>query len=145
MKLKVKKLYDNAVIPKYGSEGAACFDLVAISKELILHKTGPILEYDTGLAFEIPKGHVGLIFPRSSITKSTTLTLGNCVGVIDSDYRGSVKFQFRKTNSMVHIDYEMGDRIGQMMIVPIPSVELEEVTELSDTQRNEGGFGSTGV
>lgn len=144
MKLKVKKLDPKAVIPKYESSGAACFDLTAISKEFKPLPVGPTYEYDTGLAFEIPKGHVGLIFPRSSITSKTTLTLGNCVGVIDSDYRGSVKFQFRKTNPMVQVDYKVGDRIGQMLILPIPTIELEEVDELSNTNRNTGGFGSTG-
>ena len=144
MKLNVKKLTDNAVLPEYQSSGAACFDLVATSKEFKPLKVGPTYEYGTGLAFEIPKGHVGLIFPRSSITAKTTLTLGNSVGVIDSDYRGEVKFQFRKTNPMFQQDYNVGDRIGQMMILPIPLIELVEVSELSETARGEGGFGSTG-
>lgn len=145
MEIKVKKLGENAVIPKYQSEGAACFDLVAATKEFKPLPVGPTYVYGTQLAFEIPPGHVGLIFPRSSITTNTTLSLGNAVGVIDSDYRGEVKFQFRKTNPMVQKDYEVGDRVGQMMIVPIPQVYIEEVDSLSDTERGSGGFGSTGA
>lgn len=143
MQVKIKKVHNNAVIPEYQSTGAACFDLVATTKEMKLLPVGPVIEYDTGLAFEIPKGYVGLVFPRSSITTKTTLGLGNSVGVIDSDYRGTVKFQFKKTNEVVLKDYNIGDRIGQMMIIPIPKIELVEVFELSDTERGEGGFGST--
>ena len=144
MTLKIKKLDENAVIPEYQTEGAACFDLVAISKDYLMLPVGPTYQYGTGLAFEIPEGHVGLIFPRSSITKKTTLALGNAVGVIDSDYRGEIIFQFRKTNPMFQKDYKVGDRIGQMMILPIPSVRIEEVEELSETKRGTGGYGSTG-
>jgi dUTP pyrophosphatase len=144
MQVKVKKLHEKAVIPEYQSAGAACFDLVAVEKTHKPLKVGFIIEYDIGLAFEIPKGHVGLIFPRSSVTSKTSVSLGNCVGVIDSDYRGSVKFQFRKANhGGPLIDYNPGDRVGQMMILPIPQVNLLEVQELSDTDRGTGGFGST--
>lgn len=142
--VKVKKVHEKAEIPQYQSNGAACFDLSAVSKEFKALPVGPTFEYDTGLAFEIPQGYVGLIFPRSSITTKTTLSLGNCVGVIDSDYRGTVKFQFRKTNPMFQKDYEVGDRIGQMMVIPVHPVALEVVDELSETERGEGGFGSTG-
>lgn len=144
VKVKVKKVLDNAVLPEYQSGGAACFDLVAATKEFKPLDVGPTYVYDTGLAFEIPKGHVGLIYPRSSVTTKTTLALGNHVGVIDSDYRGTVKFEFRKTNPMFHKDYSVGDRIGQMMVIPIPSVSLELSENLSSTDRGEGGFGSTG-
>jgi len=145
MKLKIKKVHEKAKLPKYESAGAACFDLTAATKEFKAHKMGPMFEYDTGLAFEIPEGHVGLIFPRSSITSKTTLSLGNCVGVIDSDYRGTVKFQFRRTNPAFHQDYQVGERIGQMMILPVEQVEIEEVETLSETERGTGGFGSTGA
>lgn len=144
MVVKVKKTSDKAVLPEYQTEGAACFDLVAATKELKLLQVGPVVEYDTHLAFEIPKGYVGLIFPRSSITTKTSIMLGNCIGVIDSDYRGTVKAQFKKTNPVVLRDYEVGDRIAQMMILPIEQVRLQEVAELSDTTRGTGGFGSTG-
>ena len=144
MKVKVKKVHKDAELPKYESTGAACFDLKAVTKEMKLLPVGPIVEYDTGLAFEIPKGFVGLIFQRSSITTKTNISLGNAVGVIDSDYRGTVKFQFRRSNQSPLKDYNVGDRLGQMMIVPIPEIELEEAKELSSTERNTGGFGSTG-
>jgi len=144
MKLKIKKVHPNAQVPKYESAGAACFDLTAVEKTFEAHKMGPMFIYDTGLAFEIPKGYVGLIFPRSSITTKTTLSLGNCVGVIDSDYRGTVKFHFRRTNLAFHQDYKVGERIGQMMILPVDQVQFEVVEELSDTVRGTGGFGSTG-
>lgn len=138
MKVKIKKLHPNAVLPKYAKEGDAAMDLVAVSFTL---KDGQLV-YDTGLSIEIPDGYVGLIFPRSSIVK-TCLTLGNCVGVIDSKYRGPLLlvFDILKTKGTV---YAAGDRIGQIMIMPYPSIEFEEVEELSDTDRGNGGFGSTG-
>jgi len=153
MKIKVKKLHEKAVVPKYAKPGDACFDLIAVdSKQVIAAGINPVnkemirmpvySEYDTGLAFEIPEGHVGLIFPRSSVS-NTTGFLANSVGVIDSGYRGSVKLRFREP--FIGKKYEVGDKIGQMMIVPIPKVELEEADELSETERGKGGFGSTGA
>ena len=143
LNVKVKKVLDNAVLPIQGSDGAAGFDLTAATEKFRPELSGPVFEYDTGLSFEIPAGHVGLVFPRSSITTKTSLTLGNCVGVIDSDYRGTVKFQFRTTPPGKK--YSIGDRIGQIIILPIPAVSFEEITELSDSSRGENGFGSTGV
>jgi dUTP pyrophosphatase len=143
MNVKVKKVLENAVLPIRGSDGAAGFDLTAATEVFKPEKTGPIFEYDTGLAFEIPKGYVGLVFPRSSVTTKTTLSLGNAVGVIDSDYRGTVKFQYRN-NHIPGKKYNVGDRIGQIIILPIPTVNFEEVSELNDTKRGEQGFGSTG-
>lgn len=143
--VKVKKTLDNAVMPIAGTAGAAGFDLTAATEQVRNELTGPMVEYDTGLSFEIPEGHVGLIFPRSSITTKTTLSLGNCVGVIDSDYRGSVKFQFRQVNPIAGKKYKVGDRIGQIIIVPYPKVAFQEVTELSNSERGTGGFGSTGA
>ena len=125
-------------------KGAAGFDLVAAAEQFRPELTGPIFEYDTGLAFEIPEGHVGLVFPRSSVTTKTTLLLGNGVGVIDSDYRGTIKFQYRNMPGSAGKKFSVGDRIGQIIILPIPAVKFEEASELSDTARGEGGFGSTG-
>lgn len=142
--VKVKKVLPNAVLPIKGSEGAAGFDLTAATEKFRPELTGPIWEYDTGLAFEIPSGHVGLVFPRSSVTTKTTLMLGNAVGVIDSDYRGTVKFQYRNVNHAAGKKYNVGDRIGQIIILPIPEVNFEEVQELDESLRGEGGFGSTG-
>lgn len=141
MQVKVKKLLPNAVLPQRMTDGAAGFDLTAATQKFRQEYTGPVFEYDTGLAFEIPPGHVGLLFPRSSVTTKTSLSLGNCVGVLDSDYRGPVKFQFRNTGPGKK--YEVGDRIGQIIVLPIPEVEFLE-GELSDSVRGEGGHGSTG-
>lgn len=140
LKVNVKKLNSDAVIPAYAKEGDAGLDLVAISKE----RKGDIITYGTGLAFEIPKGHVGYIFPRSSISKKA-VRLANSVGVIDSGYRGEVKFKFDNTYPEGNQEeYTIGDRVGQLIIMPIPYVELIETEKLSDSNRGEGGFGSTG-
>jgi dUTP pyrophosphatase len=140
MKIKIKKLYPSAVIPKYSKPGDAGMDLVAINKKWNEDKS--MVTYDTGLAIEIPEGHVGLLFPRSSISK-TDLYLSNSVGVIDSGYRGSIMFKFRYP--IEGVSYDVGDRVGQIIIIPYPSVEFEEAEELSSTERGEGGFGSTGA
>ena len=142
MKVRIKKLNENAVIPTYAKDGDAGMDLVATS---IISTTSTQVTYGIGLALEIPKGFVGLIFPRSSIRK-TRLMLSNCVGVIDSGYRGELQATFNKVNhdSVSENDYKVGDRIAQIMIIPHPSIEFEEADELSDTERGEGGFGSTG-
>ena len=140
MKIKIKKLHPDAVIPKYSKQGDAGMDLVAISEKW--NEDNTMVTYNTGLAIEIPEGHVGLLFPRSSISK-TVLSLANSVGVIDSGYRGPIMFKFRyPEEGMV---YDVGDRVGQIIIMPYPSVEFEEVEELSSTERGEGGFGSTGA
>ena len=138
LKIKFKKLNQNAVIPKQGTTGAAGFDLTAVSIE----KNETMLKYDTGIAVEIPPGYVGLVFPRSSVCK-TGLFLANSVGVIDSDYRGSISLVFYKPSVCI-VPYLPGDRIGQLVIVPIPAVEFVEVDELSETERGAGGYGSTG-
>lgn len=143
MKIKCK-LSEGAVLPKPATKGAAGADLVAISEKFKQEKNGPVWEYETGVAVEIPEGHVGLVFPRSSITVKTTLTLGNGVGVIDSDYRGTIKFQFKNTNQYLTTKYNVGDRIGQLVIVPIVLPLFTEADELSETDRDKGGFGSTG-
>ena len=101
-----------------------------------------IVTYGTGIAVEIPEGYVGLVFPRSSVYRHQ-LALSNCVGVIDSGYRGEIKFMFRIVQP--HISrYSLGDRIGQLLIMPLQSVELEESDDLSDSDRGNGGFGSSG-
>lgn len=140
MKVKIKKLHENAVIPKYAQKGDSGLDLTATSKNYDIHGK---LVYGTGLAIEIPYGYVGYIFPRSSIADKT-LSLANSVGVIDSNYRGEIMLKF-KDKGEIGITYNIGDRIGQLIIMPIPSIEFEEVEELSDTTRGAGGFGSTGA
>jgi dUTP pyrophosphatase len=137
MKVKVKKLHKDAIIPKYAKAGDAGLDLTAVAVEA----STTALTYRTGLAVEIPEGHVGLLFPRSSVYK-TGQTLMNCVGVIDSGYRGEVMLKF--TLSPYGQEYDVGDRIGQLIIMPYPEVEFEEASELSSTDRGNGGYGSTG-
>lgn len=141
MKVNVKKLAENAVLPTYAKHGDAGMDLTATSKSYDEH--GNVV-YGTGLAFEIPNGYVGLLFPRSSNTKKDLL-LGNSVGVLDSGYRGEVVLKFKKPilkPSKLN-EYEIGDRIGQIIILPYPKIEFNLVDELSATDRGIGGFGST--
>lgn len=136
MKIKIKKLNERAVLPNYANSGDAGMDVIAISKE----ENEKYIEYGTGLAFEIPEEYVCLVFPRSNLSKKD-LILSNHVGVLDSGYRGELKFRFKKLGEEI---YGVGDRIGQIIILPYPKVEFEEVKELSETSRGEGGFGSTG-
>lgn len=173
MKVKIKKLHEKAVVPKYAKQGDAGLDLTAVSYEF--DEYGNIV-YHTGLAFEIPEGYVGLIFPRSSICKKD-LSLTNAVGVLDSGFRGEVTAKFKPTACFCDFEYdteengigsvrenydfvclsgenrkdaptpllyECGERIAQMIILPYPQIEFEEVEELSETERGEGGYGSTG-
>lgn len=137
MKVKIKKLHPDAVVPKYAKPGDAGLDLTATGVE----SDKGTLTYKTGLAVEIPHGHVGLLFPRSSVYK-TGQTLTNCVGVIDSGYRGEIMMKY--TLSPYFSEYKIGDRVGQLIIMPYPEVEFEEVEDLSSTDRGEGGYGSTG-
>ena len=138
MKVRVKKLHPDAVIPSYAKPGDAGMDLTAVWKRQIMET----ITYGIGLAIEIPDGYVGLIFPRSSIYK-TKMTLTNCVGVIDSGYRGEIMMKFKMSDNRTM--YEVGDRIGQLVIMPYPEVEFEEADELSESSRGSGGYGSTGV
>ena len=153
MKVRIKKLNGLAVIPTYAKDGDAGMDAIATS---IISDTPTQITYGLGIALEIPKGFVGLVFPRSSIRK-TGLQLSNSVGVIDSGYRGELQATFNKVfggeamydemkvNEIQPNDfYKVGDRVAQIMIIPHPPIEFEEADELSDTERGEGGFGSTG-
>ena len=144
MTLRFKKLNPEAIIPKKATKGAAGIDLTAVTEKVELTATGPIVTYGTGLAVEIPEGFVGLLFPRSSVTTKTTLALGNSVGVIDSDYRGEIILKYRNTATQAGTKYNTGDRVGQLVILQLPVYEVEESSELSDTTRGDGGFGSTG-
>jgi dUTP pyrophosphatase len=175
MKVKIKKLHEDAVIPSYGKPGDAGMDLTAVS--VTIDKELGTITYGTGLAIEIPEGHVGLVFPRSSNRKKD-LYLTNHVGVIDSGYRGEIMFSFKpdgeywevayedenfikglesgklfvhETASDKHRDFQLvvhtyglGERVGQIIILPYPSITFEEAEELSETERGGGGFGSTG-
>lgn len=166
--IKIKKLNERAVIPQYAKLGDAGMDVYAIG----INVTDDYIEYDTGLSFEVPEGYVMLIFPRSSNSKMDLL-LANSVGVLDSGYRGPLKLRYKRnyrienipdedtsfkhtTTSIVNYNcandyqwnackwYNVGDRVGQIMILPYPQINFIEVNELSDTERGSGGFGSTG-
>ena len=145
LKVNIKKLGDLATIPTYGRHGDAGMDLTATSKWY--DESGNVC-YGTQLAFEIPNGFAGFLFPRSSNTKKD-LILGNSVGVIDSGYRGEVVFKFREllpSERDIEFgarEYEIGDRIGQIIIMPYPQIEFNVVDELSTTDRGVGGFGSS--
>lgn len=136
--INYKKLHPNAKAPYQGTPGSAGFDLTAVSREEI---NAYLTKYDTGLAVEIPEGYVGLVFPRSSVYK-TDMILTNCVGVIDSDYRGSITAVFAGIND--ERKYKVGDRIMQLLIMPVPEVRYIEAEELTETERGTGGYGSTG-
>ena len=138
MKVKIKKLHEDAVIPSYSKAGDAGMDLYSVRIERDNQQND--VHY-TGLAIEIPEGHVGLLFPRSSISK-TSCALRNAVGVVDSGYRGEIMLKFACSTNLNC--YNVGDRVAQLIIMPYPQVELEEVEDLSDTDRGSGGFGSTG-
>lgn len=141
MKVKIKKLVPEAVVPSYAKEGDAGLDLTVTS----FTEEGSKIIYSTGLAIEIPLGYVGLIFPRSSVYK-TCLRLTNCVGVIDSGYRGELKsiFDLKKEEGKEPTIFKVGERFAQLIIIPYPHIVLEEVDQLSDSQRGLGGFGSSG-
>lgn len=147
--VKVKKLHPDAIVPAYASAGAGCFDFHACmsTTELAAVTSNCPTVIDTGLSFEIPEGFVMLIFSRSGHAFKNDVRLANCVGVIDSDYRGEVKVKL--TNDTTALNNKVltvghGDRIAQGLIVPIPRIMFEVTSELTTTERGEGGFGSTG-
>lgn len=141
MKIKLKKLSSKAVIPTYAKYGDAGMDLTAI--DWTIEKD--IISYYTGIAVEIPEGFVGYVFPRSSIHKQT-LALANSVAVIDSGYRGELICKFRVTDTDDRMSlYQVGERIAQLVIMPVPYIQFEEVEELVASERGEGGFGSSGI
>lgn len=135
IKVKIKKLNENAVIPRYAKPGDAGMDLTAVEA----YEEGMWITYRTGLAMEIPQCYVGLLFPRSSVYK-TGQQLSNCVGVIDSGYRGEIMMKFSRSSRQ----YSVGDRVGQIILMPYPQVQFEQVDDLSDSERGTGGYGSTG-
>lgn len=146
MNVKIKKIDSEAKVPVYGSKGAACFDLYAAN---IIDTTDDNAErtvtYGTGLQFEVPEGHVMMIYSRSGHGFKHGITLANSTGVIDADYRGEVMVKLTKRDTSIHGMPAVGERIAQAMIIPVEQVTFEEADELSNTERGEGGFGSTGV
>lgn len=141
MFVKIKKLNPDAIIPSYAKEGDAGMDLTAITIDN--DPNGFYTEYGTGLAMEIPEGHAGFIFPRSSASKTSQIQ-ANCVGVIDSGYRGEIKVRLKNLGNPEKL-YVVGDRIAQIIIMSVPQVIFEETDQLSETVRGDGGFGSTGL
>jgi dUTP pyrophosphatase len=139
LKIRLKKLNPTAVTPSYSKDGDAGMDLTSTT---IMSNTIDQVTYGTGISLEIPKDYVGLVFPRSSIRKYD-LELTNSVGVIDSGYRGEIQLTFNKVNNKTTI-YNVGDRVGQIMIIPYPKINFVESDELTITERGEGGFGSSG-
>lgn len=153
MQVKVKKLHPDAIMPKYATDGSACFDLHALGEWDLegygfVHavELGEPKTFKTGLSFEVPTGHVMLVFSRSGHGFKHSTRLSNCVGVIDADYRGELMVSLtRDCSERDLVQVKAGDRIAQAMIIPIPSVELVEAEELTNTERGTGGFGSTGA
>lgn len=145
MELKFKRLSDKAILPIRAHKGDAGLDLTCTGIGTVRNACNQLLlEYHTDLAVEIPEGYVGLLFPRSSIYK-TSLTQSNAVGVIDSGYRGEIKVIFRNTTDVIPAVFQEGERFCQLVIVPIPEITITEVAELSESERDTNGFGSTGT
>lgn len=149
MQIKFKKLYPSSKAPTKAHSSDAGFDLFCYDRESVYDQNlGWSYIYKSGISIEIPEGYFGLLVPRSSVYKTKQI-LSNCAGVIDSGYRGEIIARFSifsnnlKPNSMPPI-YEKNDRFAQLLILPVPSVELIEADELSHTDRGEGGFGSSG-
>jgi dUTP pyrophosphatase len=150
IEIKIKKLHPNAIIPKYKNIGDAGMDLTITS---IIEETSNDITYGYGISIEIPEGYIGLVFPRSSI-RNYALLLTNCVGVIDSGYRGEIISTFKKispdwdwvdsNNIILPKIYNIGDRSAQIIILPYPKIKFIESESLSGTERGDGGFGSTG-
>jgi len=143
VRLNIKKLHPDAVIPAYTFNGDGALDLTAIDNG-DAHGSQEYIEYRTGLAFQIPEGFVGLLFPRSSISLYR-LSLANSVGVLDAGFRGEVTFRFRMLSETPSLRYKKGDRIGQLLVIPRPFVVPVEVEELSNSERGTGGYGSSGA
>jgi dUTP pyrophosphatase len=141
MKIKIKKTHPDAEIPKQANPGDAGLDLHAM---VFLKENDLYIEFDTGIAIEIPENHVGLLFPRSSISNYDCM-LANSVGVIDPGYRDSIKVRLRKLNlTEEDLHYKIGDKVAQLIILPVAKVELVESKDLSCSERGSKSFGSSG-
>lgn len=141
--VNVKKLRDDAIIPTQGSKYAAGYDLYAAIDTPITIKSGETVKIGTGLAFELPEGFFAGIFARSGLATKQGLRPANCVGVVDCDYRGEVIVAIHNDSNRDAV-IAPGDRIAQMILLPYQSMEFIEVSDLSETDRGDGGFGSSG-
>ena len=144
MVLRMKKVRPGAQLPQRQTAGSAGFDLCACIQEPVVLEPGDSALFPTGLAAEIPQGHVGLIFTRSGLGVKHGVAVSNGVGVIDSDYRGELKTAIHNHGSRPQV-IEPGERIAQLVLVPYLTAQFLETDTLSDTQRGTGGFGSTGT
>ncbi len=142
-KLYVKKLREGAMLPKRETVGSAGYDLCCLTDEPITVLPNERKLIPAGIAIEIPEGTVGLVYSRSGLSLKHGIHMANDVGVIDSDYRGELKVPIHNRSDVPYI-INCGDRIAQLVLTPILTPEVEEVNELSETVRGEGGFGSTG-
>lgn len=142
LKVKIKKLTEDAIIPTYGSEYAAGADLYSVSEgvEIAPHKTVMI---HTGISMEIPVGYVGLVYARSGLASKRSLAPANKVGVIDCDYRGEIMVALHNHGEETQ-RVEKGERVAQLVITSYATVDFLECDELDQTERGSGGFGSTG-
>lgn len=137
--VKIRKVHPDAVIPFRAHATDAGMDVTAISMEM----TEDYVEYDTGLQFQLPEGYAMLIFPRSSNSKKDLL-LCNSVGILDAGYTGNLKLRFKlMTEGYTEKIYNPGDKVGQIMIIPYPEINFIETEVFNETERGDGGFGST--
>jgi dUTP pyrophosphatase len=143
IQLKFKRLSPSAILPTYGSEGAAGFDFY-VSEEAV-SPSGKTIKVHTGWAVEVPKGYELQIRPRSGTSLKTGLMIKNSPGTIDSDYRGEVCILVYNTGERYGHCINRGDRIAQGVLKKVPEVEIVEVEDLSETKRGGGSFGSTGI
>lgn len=144
MNIKIKKIKENATVPTRGSAYAAGYDLYACTEGDIQINPGETVKIGTGLCFQIPEGYFGGVFARSGLATKQGLRPPNCVGVIDSDYRGEVIVALYNDSSETRI-VSPGDRVAQMIILPFLEVNFIQANELDSTDRGCGGFGSTGI
>ena len=144
--LRVTRLEHGAdlPLPRYETEFSAGLDLRAALEEELAVGSGERVVIPTGLRIEIPPGFEGQVRPRSGLAMKFGLTVLNAPGTIDADYRGEVKVLLVNLGQNAHV-LERGDRVAQLVIAPVTRVVLEQVAELSETERGEGGFGSTGT
>lgn len=143
MKIKIKKLSENAKLPRYGSEFAAGADLYACEPTPVVLLSGETKFIHTGIALELPEGYAGLVYARSGLACKQDLAPANKVGVVDCDYRGEVMVALHNHGKEVRT-VSGGDRIAQLVVAPVIHADFEEAETLSDTVRGVGGFGSTG-
>lgn len=143
VKVKIKRLTGDAVVPTYGTPHSAGADLYCVADAPVVIEPHATVLVRTGISIELPEGTVGLIYPRSGLATKRSLAPANKVGVIDSDYRGEIMVALHN-HGVVSQTVEVGERIAQLVIAPYFVADFEEVDSLSDTERGEGGFGSTG-